>query len=159
MNGPGVNATRVSTTVSLLFCLLATAAGGNRLPQSGAALALEIGKPIERDLLADETHEYQLNLAAGQLARVTITETYQNVAIKLFGPDAQPLVEVDTYSARYVEHASLIAAQSGAYRLQVRKLSDGRSINRYQIKLDELRTATPQDNRRVEAERLTTAAH
>ncbi|HJQ27495.1 MAG TPA: CHAT domain-containing tetratricopeptide repeat protein [Blastocatellia bacterium] len=160
MSGPGVIASRVFATTFLLFCLLAAAAGGNRLPQTaGAALVLEIGKPIERDLSPTDIHEYQLNLSAGQFARVVVSEQYLSVVIKVSGPDGQLLAEVETNSAAYAEHASIIAAQPGAYRLQVRKASGVRTINRYQIKLEELRTATPQDARRVEAEKLATAAY
>ena len=48
---------------------------------------------------------------------------------------------------------SLVAEVSGAYRLNVRSLEKGASAGRYDLRLEELRTATEADRTRVAAER------
>ena len=58
--------------------------------------ALEVGKPIERELAGGQAHSYQLSLAAGQFLDAVVEQKGIDVVVTLFGPDGKKLIEVDS---------------------------------------------------------------
>jgi hypothetical protein len=68
---------------------------------------LEEGKPIERQLSGGESHSYQLNVKAGQYARVIVDQRGIDVVVNLFGPDGR-LVSILTLTClskcRFLKH-------------------------------------------------------
>jgi len=115
---------------------------------------LEPGKPIERELTGGEAHSYQLTLASGQYARVTVDQRRINVAVSALDPQGKKVVEADMYRTGESEAFSLVAETSGDYRLEVRSPDKTAPKGRYEIKVKELRAATEQDKSAVAAERL-----
>jgi len=68
-----------------------------RAPQRGSeVLWLEEGKPFERKLAGGESHSYQLNLTAGQYARVIVEQKGIDVVVSVFGPDGKLITAVDS---------------------------------------------------------------
>src|SRR6185369_16974723 len=81
----------LSLTIALSFCLLRVpAAEVNRTPN-----ALEIGKPIERSIDADETQSYTVSLTAGQFAHIVVDQRGVDVVVSVFAPSGTKLVRVD----------------------------------------------------------------
>src|SRR5687767_7044688 len=69
----------------------------NAVTQSQQEIGLlAVGKPIERELEADETHVYRIRLAAQQFLRVVVDQRGIDVAVALFGPDRKQIIEVDS---------------------------------------------------------------
>ncbi|MCI0698583.1 CHAT domain-containing protein [candidate division KSB1 bacterium] len=121
--------------------------------------ALELGKPIERDLKGGEVHTYQINLTAGQYLHVVADQRGIDVVATLLGPDGKQIIEVDSPSGKNGrEPIMLVTDVSGNYRLEVSSSEKESAPGRYEAKIEELRRATPEDKRRVanrrSAERL-----
>ncbi len=112
-------------------------------------------QPIAREMRGGEQHAYQVKLNAGQYVRVVAEQKGIDVVLALSGADGKPIVEVDNNlsGTRGIEVVSLVADAGGIYQLNVRSLEKDASAGRYEIRIDDLRTATDADRTRVAAER------
>ncbi len=125
---------------------------------------LEKGVPIEREFRRGQVHTYKVTLAAGQYLKVLVTQHEVDVYVNVFGPDGKKIVQVDTVllgtSTLGTEQISLLANASGSYELEIRSrlachpLDKGECDGRYEIKIAELREATPEDSVRFTAQHL-----
>jgi CHAT domain-containing protein len=123
------------------------------------APALEQGKPIERKLAGGEAHPYRLMLTAGQFCHVVVDQRGIDVAVALYRPDGERVVEVDSPTYRNgPELLSLLAEASGSYRLEVRSVEKNAPAGSYGIKIEELRAATTRDKSRIVAQTAFTDA-
>ncbi len=126
--------------------------GGPWQERSGDTL--ERGKPVTRELSGDETHSYRIMLEAGQYLRATFDQRGINLIIALYGPDGGKIADLDSpVGAHGPEPVSLIAETSGSYRLEARPWQKNLPKGRYEVRIEEIRAATPQDRTRVTAER------
>ncbi|MBI1760208.1 MAG: CHAT domain-containing protein [Acidobacteria bacterium] len=117
-------------------------------------VSLELGKPLSREISGGETHAYQIELAAGQFMRAVVEQQGVNLLVTLYSPNGQKLADLDSpVGAEGPEPVSLVAETSGAYRLQVRPMQQHAPQGRYEVRLEEVRAATPQDKARIIAER------
>lgn len=116
---------------------------------------LIISQPVAREMRGGEQHTYQVKLNAGQYVRVVSEQKGIDVVLALLGADGKPLFEVDNNlsGTRGMEVVSLVAEVSGTYQLNVRSLEKDASAGRYEIRIEDLRTATDADRKRVAAER------
>ena len=116
--------------------------------------ALEVGKPIERELKGAQIHVYGLTLTAGQLLHIIVDQRGIDVVVTLFGPDRKQVLEVDSPNGiQGPEPVWAIAEISGTYRLEVRSLEKDAKPGRYEVNINQLRDATEQDKNHVAAER------
>jgi len=115
------------------------------------ARPLVAGQPIERDLVGDETHLYQITLVAGQYLRVVVEQRSVDLAVAVFAPDGKRLFVCDGFK-RGEESVSLISEAGGSYRLEARAAEAKAVTGRYEISVRELRVATPQDRERLATE-------
>ncbi|MGH9936961.1 MAG: tetratricopeptide repeat protein, partial [Blastocatellia bacterium] len=114
--------------------------------------ALEVGKPIERELAGGQAHSYQITLAAGQFLDTVVEQKGIDVVVTLFGPDGKKLIEVDSPNgAQGPEPIQWIAAEAGTYRLEVRSPEKEAGVGRYEVKIVELRAATETDRALMKA--------
>lgn len=108
--------------------------------------ALEIGKPIERELTGGQSHSYQLMLGTKQLLNVVTEQRGVDVTVSLFSPDGKKLLEIDSPNGTQGEEVfATIADAPGMYRIEVRALNERAKPGRYQIRIDGLRDAKEQD--------------
>jgi len=115
---------------------------------------LELGKPIERELKGGQIHTYQLTLSLNQFLRVVADQRGIDVVVRLFGPDSKLITEVDSPNGTQgPEPVSVVSDAAGSYRLEVRSLEKDAPAGRYEIKIEEIRSATAQDRMRISAER------
>jgi CHAT domain-containing protein/Tfp pilus assembly protein PilF len=131
------------------------AAGGIR--QAVAAQenlpALEAGKVVERQLAGGETHSFQVSLAAGQYLRLTVDQRGIDIELGIFDPNGQKLVGMDSLNGTQgPEIASVIAEQSGIYRVEIVSPNKAVPLGRYEVKIEAIRAATDQDRKWVEAQ-------
>ncbi len=122
---------------------------------------LEQGKPIERELAGGDVHAYSILLTAGQFTSVIVDQRGIDVVATLFAPDGKQLLEVDSPNGMTgPEVVSYLAKISGAHRIEVRSLGKGAAAGRYEVKIETLRVATPEDKKaeRIKAFAATLAA-
>ncbi len=115
--------------------------------------ALEPGKAVEGELAGGESHSYRLALIAGQFVHLVIEQKTADVVARLLGVDGQPIVECNRPVRLMPERILLIAPVAGDYRLELRGAGKEKTSGRYQIRIESLRTALPQDESRVAADR------
>jgi tetratricopeptide (TPR) repeat protein len=136
------------------------------VPQTGSAKSIDEGKgtedidvlvpglTVERALRGGEEHLYQITLAAGQYLRVAFRERCGIISLTLFGPNAERISELDELnSSRGEGIVSVVAAISGAYKLRVYLPQKYGGPFPYEVKIEELRPKTPEDETRVAAEK------
>ena len=120
---------------------------------------LEAGKPVEGELAGGQTHSYLITIAAGQFCHAVVDQQGIDLVVAFYGLDGRKSVEIDNPNDVYgPEPISWIAEASGSYRLEVQSLSSDAPAGRYQVRVEELRTAIPQDERRVAAQKAFTDA-
>jgi CHAT domain-containing protein/Tfp pilus assembly protein PilF len=119
--------------------------------------ALEVGKPLERELAGGQAHAYRLTLTSGQYLHLIVEQLGIDIVVAVFGPDGGKLAEVDSPNGQHgPEPVSLVAEVPGSYRLEVRSLEKEAAAGRYEAKIAELRVATAQDRTHIAAERAFT---
>ena len=120
---------------------------------------LTLAVPIERDLKGGESHSYRVMLNAGQYLHVVVEQKGIDVVVKLSGPDAQEIAEVDSPNGTQgPEPVSLIAEAAGEYRLEVQSFEKTAAPGKYEIEMKELRPGTAKDRDRIAAQRTFTEA-
>ena len=163
-----IPAPRASLLIGLLFCIWPWMAADtassfppptSKAPQQGApeTRSLEMGEPVERELVGGETHAYRITLDSGQLMRAVVDQRNIDVVVEIYSPEEKRLTWVDRPNGvRGPEAISVIARAAGHYRLVVRSLEKRAATGRYQLSLKELRAAAQQDATRIAAEQAVT---
>jgi tetratricopeptide (TPR) repeat protein len=112
---------------------------------------LEQGKPIERELMGGDVHAYSVQLTVGQFLSVIFDQRGIDLVVTAFGPDSKQIARVDGPTDKQGPEAVLLAADAtGSYRLEVRSVFDVAAAGRYEVKIDALRTAIPEDKKLLE---------
>lgn len=110
---------------------------------------LELNKPVEKEIAADEVHVYRVRLTAGQFTHLQFFDL--SLGVVAFAPDGKQIIEIGRLEGSFAVHPlSLVAEISGDYRIQVRPLE--KKSGRYRLVVEELRQAMPQDRGRAVAE-------
>ncbi|MBI3423439.1 MAG: CHAT domain-containing protein [Acidobacteria bacterium] len=123
-------------------------------PLQAQAQELELGKPVQRELTAGGTQSFQVSLTAGQFLHVVVEQRGIDVVLRLWAPDGQKLVEMDSpNSTQGPEAAALIAEQTGTYRIEAASLNQAVPAGQLVMQLQALRPATEQDRRWIAAQR------
>lgn len=114
---------------------------------------LRPGVPIERELAGGQTHSYQLLLVSNQFLHVVVDQRGIDVVVALFGPDGKKQAEVDSPGGTSgIEPIFWVAQISGNYRIDVQSPDKEAASGRYEIRIEELRAATPQDKNMITAQ-------
>jgi CHAT domain-containing protein/Tfp pilus assembly protein PilF len=115
----------------------------------------EPGEVVERVLEGEQSHLYEVKLNSGQLLDAVVNQLGIDIVVTVFSPDGQELFQVDSPNGNTgPEPISLIAKATGVYRLEVRALESGAPAGRYEVKINEIRVATAQDQALVESNDL-----
>lgn len=122
--------------------------------QADQVTTLIVGQPTTRQIQGGARQFFQMTVATGQYLRVTVRPTRIILQVTLFDPTGKQLVSTNFPSGGTGPiYVSEIAALSGDYKLEIRSTEDWAVPGAFEVSLDELRTANPEDARRVEAER------
>ncbi len=114
---------------------------------------LELGKTIEDVLAPDQTKSFQVMVAAGQFAEIVIQgkEGIQ-LGVHFLTPEGKDERAMDRSFGDLITMV-ILASTGGTYRVNVRRFGKLGGEGHYQISLLQLRTAVPDDEKRVAAER------
>ncbi len=111
------------------------------------------GQAIKREITGEETHFYQITLAAGQYMHAVIEQGGIDMIATLSEQNGQ---QINQFDCRWQgpEPISLIAEAHGVYQLAVRTVQKIAARVVYEIRLEEIRSPLPQDQSRISAERI-----
>ncbi|MGH9838206.1 MAG: CHAT domain-containing protein [Blastocatellia bacterium] len=129
--------------------------------QSGAQItpqgAIELNKPIEKELAGDQEHSYQISLTAGQYLNAVVEQRGIDVMVMLIGPDGKELVRMDSHDGpQGAEQILWTAEVTGDYRLNICALEKNARAGRYEVKIKELRKTTEEERDLTQVTLLTT---
>ncbi|MGA7989864.1 MAG: CHAT domain-containing protein [Thermoanaerobaculia bacterium] len=115
---------------------------------------LEPGAHVERSLAPGEIHDYQESLIRGQFFRLVVEQNHLDVAVRIFAPGGRVLAKVDNAADRAEPLSlSVVVSESGLHRVEIRLRGRRSASGKYTLILDQSRPATPDDDRRIGAER------
>ncbi len=132
------------------FAGLVDASDFTQNPQD--ARELTPGTPVEREMAGNETHTYRIALAANQFIRISVSQRDVDVAVLVFGIDGQLQAESDSPMVG-MEQVTFVTNAAGDYRLEVRSPKKDAGRGRYNVRIEELRAATPRDHTRLAAKK------
>ena len=115
---------------------------------SAQTTRLKLGRTVQDDVSEGKTRAYSIKLKRNQYFRADVTQPNPAVLIELYTPDGKKALEMDIRNLSKLSRIFWIAEAKGEYRISVK------GTGLYEIKLRELRKAGPDDQTRVEAERL-----
>ncbi len=117
--------------------------------------SLAPGRPVEAELEGNEVRAHPLELAAGTFVRIAVDQIGIDVVARLRDPRGAELIRFDrmTGTAR-PEHVLWIAEEAGHHTLEIEAFGGRERSGRYRVRLEELRPATGDDRRRLDAELL-----
>lgn len=116
--------------------------------------ALAGGEVVRQRMEAGATHEYVLALGAGEFAQVVVEQRGVNVGVKVSGPGAALLVDMDSPNGSYGrETVSVVAEEAGSYKVEL-YLGETFPPGDYELRVEGPRAATAADAARVKAERV-----
>lgn len=122
--------------------------------QAPDIIALELNKPIEREIAGEQKHRYQITLSANQYARVTIEQQSADITAQIFAANGQLIAAIDSESfARGAEKIELVAEISGNHRIEIKPSLPKARGGKYVIRLSESREATANERSLDEARR------
>jgi CHAT domain-containing protein len=153
---PSQAASRLSPRLLSIPLLIIFAARPS--PAQSDARPTVLSAPAEREIRGGETHAYGLSLAAGQFVRVRVDQRGTNLNLTLLDPAGQPAEAASPNTDVGPEYLFGLAVAAGEYRLEVRTAKGKASPGRYEIRVEELREATPRDARSVGAARAVAEA-
>ena len=152
-HSPDLACRSFALSLSILVLLFLAVLESSAAPHDEATAALELSKPIERALAGGETHSYTVTLASGQYAQIAVDQRGVDVAVTVVGPDGVPLFEIDSpHNTHGAERVGILADVPSTYRISVE--SQTKPVGHYEIKLEEMRTATQQDRKRIAGQKL-----
>jgi CHAT domain-containing protein/Tfp pilus assembly protein PilF len=118
---------------------------------------LEKGKPIERELSGEQSHSYQITLAAGQYVKLVVNQRGIDVVVTLLGPDGRQIAEFNNERrVQWEETVPWVADEAGSYRLDILAKYKNAAAGQYRIQVVELGVATEGDRALHEARKLNT---
>ncbi|HKC86012.1 MAG TPA: tetratricopeptide repeat protein, partial [Blastocatellia bacterium] len=117
--------------------------------------SLTPGHPIEREISSGQSHSYQIALDAGKYLRVHVEQRGIDVTVALLTPDGKMVAESRSDNGNFgPETVSMIAEKPVEARLEIRAPDWEAPAGRYEAQITDLRPATEQDRKRVDAERV-----
>jgi CHAT domain-containing protein/Tfp pilus assembly protein PilF len=154
----------LAASISTLFfsvCVPRTIAAAQRVQTQGKApqedgkpIAIEPGKPLEREMQGGEKHTYEIRAETGQFVHVAVDQLGIDVALTLYAPDGKAIASMDSPSGSFgLEQISTIAEAPGIYRLEVACGDKNVPAGRYRVTVDATRAPGDKDRARITAER------
>lgn len=123
--------------------------GAPTSPHPLSLTALAAGPPMIQSLAASQSRSYAFSLQADQYLQLVVQQRGVDVAVRIFDPARRLLLRVDSPNAdRGPEELFLVAGRTGPHVLEIEASDDG---GRYEIRVEALREATPEDRTRATA--------
>jgi CHAT domain-containing protein/Tfp pilus assembly protein PilF len=118
-------------------------------------VALEPGKPLERELKGGEKHTYEIRVESGLFLHAVAEQLGIDVALTLYTPDGKRIASMDSPNGNFgPEKISTIAEAPGIYKLEVASGDKNVPTGHYRVTVDPLRAPSDQDHTRISAERV-----
>jgi CHAT domain-containing protein/Tfp pilus assembly protein PilF len=143
----------VAPTLGLILSVAFAAFG--QTPKTDETRELPPAQTLDRQMTGAETHRYKISLQKDEFLQVRVEQKGVDVALKLLDASGKELATMDSPNGTEgPEILSFVAATAGSYILEVSGFDAKGAKGNYTIRREASRTATTQDKRRVEVEKL-----
>jgi CHAT domain-containing protein len=116
---------------------------------------LEPGQTIKRKLAGAQSHIYRITLSSHQFMNVIVDQDGIDVTVQVIGPGGEQIFGFNSESDLHGrECVPLVAEAAGVYSLIVRPFQKTAAAGGYQIRIEEVRAATENDQARQGARKL-----
>jgi CHAT domain-containing protein/tetratricopeptide (TPR) repeat protein len=117
--------------------------------------SLPTDHPIEVNIGGDEKHPYEFALNSDEFFQVHVAQIDVDILLRLLDGGSREVARMHSQRKYQSEETlTFVASMSGRYRLEVTALDAKAASGKYTIRREASRTATAQDRRRVEVERI-----
>lgn len=122
---------------------------------SPEVITLELNKPVEREIVGEQKHHYQITLSANQYAQIALEQHGVDVSARLSDAAGKTLVEFDAeMRPNKPEKLEYVAKTDGIYNLDVQSVYKLLPAGKYLIKLVEVSPAKPANDALLESRTL-----
>lgn len=115
---------------------------------------LELGKPIEREVMGGQKHSYQVVLSQGQYVKVEVKPRGIGIGMSIQLPGGKPIPVIDPPGMEEEPMIQQVAESSGVYWFSVYTKANA-APGSYEIRIAELRPATENERAMQQARNLT----
>ena len=137
---------KIFVRISLILLVFQSNFVQNAAGQTTAeAVKLEFGKPVEREIAGGQTHEFQINNAAGQYAKIIIEQRGINLFAKLTDANGKIVTESDANIEKNGAEIVEIYLAADGLRLSVAARNNTAPNAAYKIELVERRNPTTKE--------------
>ncbi len=144
---------QIKRNINLPFPVKLVSFASQTAPPVIQTTQLRLGQTIKRPITGGETHFYTIAVAAGDFLNISALQNNCWLTLSLRAPDGNLLSEVeDTPTAWNSARLLSIAESSGQYSLEIKTHDDYATAGNYEIRIEEMRTATAEDRTRVRAD-------
>lgn len=119
---------------------------------------LSANSVLQAELAGGETHRYEVELTAGDYLAVVFDQRGIDILPVVLGPGGAGLFRNDTGEWGR-EEVAIVAPESGVYRLDAEPARSTLPRGRYELRVEALRPATPEDEARAHATGLHSQAY
>lgn len=139
----------------VLLIALTTFVTFGQTPKGNEARALLPNQTIETELLSGQTHRYKITLAANEFLQVRVEQKGVDVIVKLSNENKKSFAQMDSPNLKSgFEILSWVADKAGTYEIEIIPFESQTKPGKYSLQRIESRTATENDRKRVENERM-----
>ncbi len=135
---------KIIAAVFVLFCCPQIKAQNDK-----RGFSLVQNKPVEQEIVAGQTHSYEIKTDKEKFLHFVIDQKSADVAVAMYFAGKRVMSVDDPNIKRGPEQIFFIAPANGVYRLDFTSKETGR----YQVRIDSLRASTTADQKRIDAER------
>jgi CHAT domain-containing protein/tetratricopeptide (TPR) repeat protein len=130
--------------------LVLTLLGGGFTSTLRGQTALEPEKSLQTVLASGQSHEYKLQLRAGDYARVVVEQRSVDVSVTCVGPAGNEILSLDSNAIGDSETVEWIAEMAGSYRLRITPTAHS-PRGEYEIALHAIEPSTERHRVRIAA--------
>lgn len=120
---------------------------------------LDANRSLSRHLPQGETHKYRITTEAGQYISAHINGMRLDVDARLLGPDGTKIVEIDNALRDDAPLTLSVISVGGDYGLELWLRTKNAIAGDYEVSLSPPRSAQPEDEKRIAAERASETAN
>ncbi|HET9795381.1 MAG TPA: CHAT domain-containing tetratricopeptide repeat protein [Thermoanaerobaculia bacterium] len=139
--------------------MLALALGvGNPMAAAQSSRSVAPGSPIESELSPGRVDAYPIELSAGQFLHVVVEQNHLDASVRILSASGAELAQADNAADESDPvTVSAVSPRAESCRIEIRLRNDKSPRGRYRLSIDAPRPATPEDSKRIDAERARSA--
>lgn len=121
------------------FCIIfSVTASPAQTPQS-----IQPGFTVEREIAGAEKHNYEVNLAKGEMLNFVVEQRGVDLILRIYAPDGKFYDRVDNPNGRNGEEPfKMVSFTGGRYRIEINRYYEPDPPGKYFVKTVEIRKAT-----------------